>query len=535
MLTRLRASAHLINGKVSFSRIGIALSLIIVIVAAVVLYRILRDIDVDELVDALEATDWRTLGIAGLFVAAGYLTLTFYDLFALRTIGRSEIPYRIAALASFTSYAVGHNVGASVFSGGAVRYRIYSSWGLSVIEVTKICFVAGLTFWLGNATVLGLGVLHAPQQASDIDQLPIWLNRVLALAALAVLTAYVTWVWVKPRVIGRDGWQVTLPGGPLTLVQIGIGILDLGCCAMAMYWLVPDEPHLGFIQVAVIFVAATLLGFASHAPGGLGVFDATMMVALWQFDKEDLLAGLLLFRLLYYIIPFMLSLLILGGREALLGRTVRRLAPPVTSVDALGRRAGAGKIGRNLIRLAARRLRGAVSMSLNDDRVALQRGGWRRLRLMIITAAAVFAALTILDALTIGYAVTGFIIVAAAAFVALRAGQEASPLARPVAVSERAGDPLQAVVAGLPDPVIALDRNGRVLTLNEQARSLAPALRQGEPVSLALRMPELIEAIGRAYATGEEQRVEYSERVPLDRWFETIVVPVKRQPNTESA
>ena len=184
-----------------------------------------------------------------------------------------------------------------------------------------------------------------------------------------------------------------------------------------------------------------------------------------------------------------------------------------------------------MIRLAAGRLRGAVSMSLNDDRVALQRGGWRRLRLMIITAAAVFAALTILDALTIGYAVTGFIIVAAAAFVALRAGQEASPLARPVAVSERAGDPLQAVVAGLPDPVIALDRNGRVLTLNEQARSLAPALRQGEPVSLALRMPELIEAIGRAYATGEEQRVEYSERVPLDRWFETIVVPVKRQPN----
>jgi glycosyltransferase 2 family protein len=93
-----------------------------------------------------------------------------------------------------------------------------------------------------------------------------------------------------------------------------------------MYMLVPDEPNLGFLTVAVIFVAATLLGFASHAPGGLGVFDAAMMVALWQFDKEDLLAGLLLFRLLYYIIPFVLSLLILGTREALLGRAARRLA-----------------------------------------------------------------------------------------------------------------------------------------------------------------------------------------------------------------
>ena len=87
------------------------------------------------------------------------------------------------------------------------------------------------------------------------------------------------------------------------------------------------------------------------------------------------------------------------------------------------------------------------------------------------------------------------------------------------------------MVAGLPDPVVALDRDGRVLALNERARALAPALRQGEPVAFALRMPELIEAIGRAAAEGEEQRVVYSERVPLDRWFETIVMPVKRGPN----
>jgi uncharacterized membrane protein YbhN (UPF0104 family) len=334
MLKRLRAFAHFFNQKVGFSRLGVVLSLTIIIVAVIVLYHILRDIEIDGLVDALEATDWRTLGIAGFFVAAGYVTLTFYDLFALRTIGRSEVPYRIAALGSFTSYAVGHNVGASVFSGGAVRYRIYSAWGLSVIEVTKICFVAGLTFWLGNAAMLGLGVLDAPQQATDIDQLPLWLNRVLALVILAVLGAYVAWVWVKPRVIGREGWQVSLPGGPLTLVQIVIGILDLSCCALAMYMLVPDEPHLGFVPVAVIFVAATLLGFASHAPGGLGVFDATMMVALWQFDKEDLLAGLLLFRLLYYIIPFGLSLTILGIREVLHGRAARRIARPVAAMSA---------------------------------------------------------------------------------------------------------------------------------------------------------------------------------------------------------
>ena len=78
-----------------------------------------------------------------------------------------------------------------------------------------------------------------------------------------------------------------LPSGPSTLVQIVIGIFDLGCCALAMYMLLPTEPHIGFVTLVVVFVSATLLGFASHAPGGLGVFDAAMLVALWQFDKED--------------------------------------------------------------------------------------------------------------------------------------------------------------------------------------------------------------------------------------------------------
>ena len=132
------------------------------------------------------------------------------------------------------------------------------------------------------------------------------------------------WVWSAPRAIGRGGWQVTLPGGPLTLLQIGIGIVDLGFCALAMYMLMPDEPHIGFVTLAVIFVSATLLGFASHSPGGLGVFDAAMLVALWQFDKEELLAGLLLFRLLYYIVPFALSLLILGVRELVLALSASR-------------------------------------------------------------------------------------------------------------------------------------------------------------------------------------------------------------------
>ena len=311
----LRALARIFDRRIGWHRVGVILSVAIIAIAAVVLYRKLHNINVSKVLTAMATVEYRDVAVAALFVAAGYFTLTFYDLFALRTIGRKDVPYRVAALAGFTSYSVGHNVGASVFTGGAVRYRIYSAWGLDAVEVAKLCFIAGLTFWLGNVTVLGVGFFYQPQAASEIDQLPIWANSILGIAALIVLATYVTWVWRTPRVIGRQNWEVRLPSGPLTLLQIAIGIVDLGCCALAMYTLVPSEPHIQFIDVAVIFITATMLGFASHSPGGLGVFDAAMLIALWQFDAEELLAGLLIFRLLYYLLPFTLALAVLGIRE----------------------------------------------------------------------------------------------------------------------------------------------------------------------------------------------------------------------------
>jgi uncharacterized membrane protein YbhN (UPF0104 family) len=320
----LRAFGRFFDQKIGLHRLGIALSALIIAVAAVVLYRKLHNMNVGKVLTAMSTVEYRDVAISALFVALAYFTLTFYDLFALRTIGRRDVPYRVAALAGFTSYSVGHNVGASVFTGGAVRYRIYSAWGIDAIDVAKICFIAGLTFWLGNITVLGFGFAYHPEAAAAIDQLPLGFNRALGLAALAILVGYVAWVWRTPRVIGRQNWKVTLPNGPLTLLQILIGIIDLSCCALAMYVLVPNEPHMLFIDVAVIFITATLLGFASHSPGGLGVFDAAMLIALWQYDAEELLAGLLIFRLLYYILPFTLALATLGVRELILHLKGRR-------------------------------------------------------------------------------------------------------------------------------------------------------------------------------------------------------------------
>ena len=333
MLEVLRRAIAILRQKQILHKLGVATSVAVIGIACYVLFHMLRGIDTLEVIEAIKSTEPRQIALAALFVAAGYFTLTFYDMFATRAIGHSHVPYRINALAAFTSYSIGHNVGASVFTGGAVRYRIYSAHGLNAIDVAKICFLAGLTFWLGNAAVLGLGITYHPEAAASIDQLPPWLNRTLALMIIAALVGYVIWVWTHPRVVGRGPWTVVLPGGPLTLIQIAIGIIDLGFCALAMYVLVPDEPNLGFVVVAVIFVSATLLGFASHSPGGLGVFDAAMLVGLWQMDREELLGGMLLFRVLYYISPFVISVILLTFREVIIGARSKRLQQAALKLD----------------------------------------------------------------------------------------------------------------------------------------------------------------------------------------------------------
>src|SRR6204780_4877293 len=128
--------------------------------------------------------------------------------------------------------------------------------------------------------------------ASAMDMLPAAINRLIALGCLAGIAAYFTWLVMgkNRRELGQNGWKVVLPSARLTLLQILIGVVDLGFCACAMYLLMPMQPDIDFISLAVVFILATLLGFASHAPGSLGVFDAAMLVALPEFGKEQLLA-----------------------------------------------------------------------------------------------------------------------------------------------------------------------------------------------------------------------------------------------------
>ena len=323
-----------------------------------------------------------------------------------------------------------------------------------------------------------------------------------------------------------------LPGGPLTLLQIAIGIVDLGFCALAMYVLVPDEPNLGFVVVAVIFVSATLLGFASHSPGGLGVFDAAMLVGLWQMDREDLLAGMLLFRVLYYIAPFVISVILLTFREVILGRATeapasggarrstpsRSAKPPMCESAATPAPDDADPNGKR-----------AGPMAIDAPPPSFFSPWPDRLRhsaIILLAAGLALAVLVVFGELSPVRAAAVFVCIAAAALVPWRLHDVGGSREDVRGVNPVEAAAVSAVVAGMPDPAVLLDRAGRVIHLNAAAAQLAPALRKNELAQFALRSPEIITALREAIATTEPRRATYLDHVPVDRWMELIITPV---------
>src|SRR5262249_38833276 len=144
----------------------------------------LKNVDYGQVLEVIRATDFSTIALALMLVTASYGSITLYDWLALHTMGRRDVPYRIAALASFTSLPIAHGIGAVALISPVIRYRIYSGNGLGAMGVANICFLTGLTFWLGNMTALGFSLLYEPTAISVIDHLSPAINRLLAMVLL---------------------------------------------------------------------------------------------------------------------------------------------------------------------------------------------------------------------------------------------------------------------------------------------------------------------------------------------------------------
>jgi uncharacterized membrane protein YbhN (UPF0104 family) len=324
-----RIAQFLQRHRVLLRRFGVAASVGIIAISVFVFFRTVIQVDPRQLEAAIAGTGGDQIAMAFAFSALSYLALTGYDALALRHL-RLQVPYRISALASFASYSISFTLGFPLITGGAVRYWIYGPAGLSAGKVASLTVIAGITFWLGMGLIVGVGLIGDAAAIAEINQFKVVVNQSIGVAVVGALVAYLIWVWARRRRSRRRVLSIALPGPWLTLGQMALGVIDVCSAAGALYVLLPKGHGLAFVTFSALYSFACMLGIASHAPGGIGVFEAAMLKTV-PAPPGALLASLLLFRAVYYLAPFILAMALLGAHEA--GRRWRSLREAMEAPD----------------------------------------------------------------------------------------------------------------------------------------------------------------------------------------------------------
>jgi uncharacterized membrane protein YbhN (UPF0104 family) len=240
-------------------------------------------------------------------VLLAYAALAGYDRIALQHIDR-HLSWPFITLASFVSYALSHNIGAAVLSGAVVRYRIYSTKGLTVGEIGVLVGFCAFTFALGVTILGGLLLTARPDLALRFVQIPESLARLAGEAMLFGVAIYVTGSLLKMKPLVVWGFSVYYPRPSIVLRQLIIGPMELIGAAAIIYFTLPEAGNPGFIVVLGTFLASFSLAIFSHAPGGLGVLEFLFVSGLKDVPAADVVASLIVFRLFYLVVPLAISL-----------------------------------------------------------------------------------------------------------------------------------------------------------------------------------------------------------------------------------
>jgi phosphatidylglycerol lysyltransferase len=289
----------------------------VLIIAALLLHTLrglLHAFSYGDLLDAIRGTSGSALGLALLATLISYLSLTGYDASSLRYVG-AQVSYGVAAETSFIAYALSNTVGVGVLTGGAVRLRLYGAAGIEAGVISRAIAFNAAAFMLGISVVGAAALLWGATSVAPALHIP---AQALQAGALLVLAGATTLIILcrdgrERRLFGR--FTLRLPSASLALQQLLISVIDIAATAAVLWFLLPtgaiDFPtFMGFFAIAIV------LGVLSHVPGGLGVFEAVMVVALRkQVPAEALAAALILYRLIYYVLPLLLALALLVVHE----------------------------------------------------------------------------------------------------------------------------------------------------------------------------------------------------------------------------
>ena len=287
------------------------------------LYKELRGLSASDVIDALKAIPAGHYAMAAASTVLAYAALAWYDRIALLHLDR-KLGWVFISLVSFTTYALSHNIGASVFSGAMVRYRAYSTKGLSAAEVGVLVALCSFTFALGTILLGGFVLVMLPEIVQRLYDIPAWTARGAGIALLGFVCLYIfgSLRHFKPLKVGR--FNLVYPRPPIAFRQLLAAPLELIGAAGIIYFALPEAGNPGYLIVLGVFLASFSAALLSHAPGGLGVLEFIFLTAMPGMPKAEVVAALLVFRLFYLLIPLVFAGVMVIGFER--GRLSEALA-----------------------------------------------------------------------------------------------------------------------------------------------------------------------------------------------------------------
>jgi phosphatidylglycerol lysyltransferase len=304
----------------------------ILFLAVIALRRISGEVSLGDIETAAAQMPPGLLAAAIGLTALSFVGMGLYDIIACRSVARDKVPARLAAFAGMTGYALSNAIGFHMFVGGPVRYRIYASSGLDAAEVGRIVGIAFGALWLGFAALFGLILVLDPGGFPLLREVASGADRITGIVLVAGIAGLIVWIWHADQSVTIFRWHMPLPGGPATILLLLVGILDIAAAAGALYILLPADLLPSFAAFLALFTVALVAGTASHMPGGLGVLEATLLVGLGAGGRPDAYAALLIFRLIYYVLPLGVAGIALAAFEG------RRFQDPIVRVSRAGLR-----------------------------------------------------------------------------------------------------------------------------------------------------------------------------------------------------
>ncbi|WP_054312092.1 bifunctional lysylphosphatidylglycerol flippase/synthetase MprF [Mesorhizobium sp. 1M-11] len=318
--------SRLIDRIVEPRVLGPIVGAVAVAIAFLVIHQISGKIHLHQIREAVASTPLSAVVPALGFTIVSLMAMALYDVMAIRHVAPDKVPVRLALFAGFVGYGFSNAIGFHVFVGGPVRYRIYQSVGIDAADVGRIVGISFLTFWGGLLTVIGLAMLFDPVGIPALNLVSPLDDRIIGGGILLCLAVVLVWLSRGQRQVSVLGWTFPFPSARSAMVQILIGAVDIGAAAAALYVLLPADVAPAFTVFLALFVLAIIATVISHAPGGLGVLEATILFGLGVGARPDVIAALVVFRVVYYLFPLALA------ASALLVFEVYRVRSTVSNV-----------------------------------------------------------------------------------------------------------------------------------------------------------------------------------------------------------